>query len=59
MADTNEDCLYFNIYRPAGTKPGDNLPVMVWFFGGAFVLALVIHMMELGMLKQVLTLRSL
>ncbi|VVT53807.1 uncharacterized protein SAPINGB_P003759 [Magnusiomyces paraingens] len=37
MADTNEDCLYFNIYRPAGTKPGDNLPVMVWFFGGAFV----------------------
>lgn len=37
MADVSEDCLYMNIYRPAGTKPGDNLPVMVWFFGGAFV----------------------
>ncbi len=33
----SEDCLFLNIWRPAGTKPGDNLPVMVWIYGGAFV----------------------
>ena len=32
---TNEDCLYLNIYRPAGAKPGDRLPVMVFLHGGA------------------------
>jgi para-nitrobenzyl esterase len=30
----SEDCLYLNIYAPAETKPGANLPVMVWIHGG-------------------------
>ena len=30
----NEDCLFLNVYAPA---EGDNLPVMVWIHGGAFV----------------------
>lgn len=33
-----EDCLFLNVYRPHGMKPGAKLPVMVWFFGGAFIL---------------------
>ena len=33
----SEDCLTLNIWRPAGTKPGAKLPVMVWIYGGAFV----------------------
>ncbi|KAF5100855.1 hypothetical protein D0Z03_000734 [Geotrichum reessii] len=33
----NEDCLYLNVFRPAGTKPSDKLPVMVWIYGGAFI----------------------
>jgi para-nitrobenzyl esterase len=31
---TNEDCLYLDVYRPASAKPGDGLPVMVFFPGG-------------------------
>jgi len=31
-----EDCLYLNVYRPAGTKAGDNLPVFVWIYGGGY-----------------------
>ncbi len=34
---TNEDCLYLNIYVPAGATAASNLPVMVWIHGGAFV----------------------
>jgi para-nitrobenzyl esterase len=30
-----EDCLYANVWRPAGE--GKNLPVMVWFYGGGYV----------------------
>ncbi|WP_454884603.1 carboxylesterase/lipase family protein [Sphingomonas oryzagri] len=30
-----EDCLYANVWRPAGAKR--NLPVMVWIYGGGFV----------------------
>ena len=30
----NEDCLYLNVYAP---ESGENLPVMVWIHGGAFV----------------------
>ncbi|KPM36118.1 hypothetical protein AK830_g10440 [Neonectria ditissima] len=30
----NEDCLTLNVVRPAGVKPGDNLPVGVWVHGG-------------------------
>lgn len=32
----SEDCLSINIWRPEGTKEGDNLPVMVWIHGGAY-----------------------
>jgi para-nitrobenzyl esterase len=31
-----EDCLYLNVWRPAGTKPGAKLPVMMWIYGGSF-----------------------
>ncbi len=33
--DMNEDCLYLNIWTPAKAA-NDKLPVLVWFFGGAF-----------------------
>jgi para-nitrobenzyl esterase len=32
----SEDCLYLNVWTPA-RAPDANLPVMVWFYGGAFV----------------------
>lgn len=32
-----EDCLYLNVWRPAGTKPDAKLPVMFWIYGGGFV----------------------
>jgi hypothetical protein len=31
----SEDCLSINIWRPAGLKGDQSLPVMVWFYGGA------------------------
>jgi len=34
---SSEDCLYLNIWRPAGASQGAKLPVMVWIHGGAFV----------------------
>jgi acetylcholinesterase len=30
----SEDCLTLNIVRPAGTQPGDDLPVAIWVHGG-------------------------
>lgn len=33
----SEDCLYLNIWRPAGARAGARLPVMVWIHGGGFV----------------------
>lgn len=30
----NEDCLYLNVYRPAGAAPGGKLPIMVFIHGG-------------------------
>jgi para-nitrobenzyl esterase len=33
-----EDCLYLNVWKPAGTKPGDRLPVLFYIHGGAFTL---------------------
>jgi len=32
----SEDCLYVNVWRPAGSE-GKKLPVMVWIYGGGFV----------------------
>ncbi len=32
----SEDCLYLNVYAPAGAKPASKLPVMVWIHGGAY-----------------------
>ncbi|XP_059514392.1 bile salt-activated lipase-like [Myotis daubentonii] len=34
----SEDCLYLNIWVPQGQKEvSQNLPVMIWIFGGAFI----------------------
>jgi para-nitrobenzyl esterase len=33
----SEDCLYLNVWRPAG-KPSKPLPVMVWIYGGAWIM---------------------
>ena len=36
-ASLNEDCLSINVSMPVGTKAGDNLPVLFWIHGGAFI----------------------
>ena len=36
-ANSSEDCLFLNIWKPANAAKGANLPVMVWIHGGAFV----------------------
>ncbi|EIW79934.1 alpha beta-hydrolase [Coniophora puteana RWD-64-598 SS2] len=33
----SEDCLKVNIWTPAGAKEGDNLPVLVYIHGGAYL----------------------
>ncbi|MFM5953374.1 MAG: carboxylesterase/lipase family protein [Novosphingobium sp.] len=33
----SEDCLFLNVWKPAGAKPGAKLAVMVWIHGGGFV----------------------
>lgn len=38
QAGSSEDCLFLNIWRPAGAKKNAKLPVMVWIHGGAFVM---------------------
>lgn len=38
ITNAGEDCLTINVQRPAGTKPGDKLPVLFWIFGGGFEL---------------------
>ena len=35
--NSSEDCLFLNVWKPAGAVPGAKLPVMVWIHGGAFV----------------------
>jgi para-nitrobenzyl esterase len=37
-SSSSEDCLYLNVWKPAGTKPGDKLPVVFYIHGGAFTL---------------------
>ncbi|MFL6073606.1 MAG: carboxylesterase/lipase family protein [Mycobacteriales bacterium] len=32
-----EDCLYLNVQRPAGARPGARLPVYFWIHGGGLV----------------------
>ena len=32
----DEDCLYLNVTTPPHTRPGDRLPVMVWWHGGGY-----------------------
>jgi carboxylesterase type B len=34
---SSEDCLYLNVWRPAGAAAGAKLPVMFWIYGGGFV----------------------
>ncbi|XP_061888200.1 bile salt-activated lipase-like [Entelurus aequoreus] len=33
----SEDCLYLNIWVPQGRHVSTNLPVMIWFYGGGFM----------------------
>ncbi|TCD71951.1 hypothetical protein EIP91_000083 [Steccherinum ochraceum] len=33
----SEDCLKVNVYAPAGAKPSDKLPVLVYIHGGGYV----------------------
>ncbi|MFD7093624.1 carboxylesterase/lipase family protein [Streptomyces xanthophaeus] len=35
-AAVSEDCLYLDVYRPRGARPGARLPVTVWMHGGAY-----------------------
>ncbi|TFK46105.1 alpha/beta-hydrolase [Heliocybe sulcata] len=36
-ATMGEDCLNLNIWRPANTSNDAGLPVLVWFYGGAYM----------------------
>lgn len=36
-APVSEDCLFLNIYRPAGTVASAKLPVLFWIHGGSFM----------------------
>lgn len=36
-ANSSEDCLFLNIWKPNTVAKGAKLPVMVWIHGGAFV----------------------
>lgn len=38
QAGSSEDCLFLNVWRPAGAAKNTKLPVMVWIHGGAFVM---------------------
>jgi para-nitrobenzyl esterase len=33
---SSEDCLFLNVWRPAGAVTGAKLPVMFWIYGGGF-----------------------
>jgi para-nitrobenzyl esterase len=34
---SSEDCLFINLWRPAGASSSAKLPVMFWIYGGGFV----------------------
>ncbi|CAN8105762.1 unnamed protein product [Discula destructiva] len=38
IVNADEDCLTIDVQRPGGTTAGDNLPVLLWIFGGGFEL---------------------
>lgn len=33
----SEDCLFLDVSVPSEAKEGDNLPVVVWIFGGGYI----------------------
>lgn len=33
-----EDCLFLDVYRPAGVQAGDDVPVVAWTHGGGFTM---------------------
>jgi para-nitrobenzyl esterase len=33
----SEDCLFLNVWTPESARPGDDLPVMAWVHGGAYM----------------------
>jgi para-nitrobenzyl esterase len=35
-AGPSEDCLYLNVYVPAGARPASKLPVLFWIHGGGY-----------------------
>ncbi|TBU54914.1 alpha/beta-hydrolase [Dichomitus squalens] len=36
-APQSEDCLFLNIFRPSNVSTSEKIPVLVWFYGGAFM----------------------
>ncbi|TFK20228.1 triacylglycerol lipase 3 [Coprinopsis marcescibilis] len=38
LADTSEDCLTVNVHRPETENPGERLPVLLWVYGGGFLI---------------------
>ncbi|RPA98607.1 alpha/beta-hydrolase [Choiromyces venosus 120613-1] len=35
-----EDCLYLDVYVPSCVKPGDDVPVLVWVYGGGYIVGI-------------------
>ena len=43
LGESNEDCLFLNVFVPATVKPSDKMAVMVWIHGGAFAYGSASH----------------